>query len=130
MQYTYNAVGALEKVTQAVSGLSSGNTMSAEYTYSGDRITSMSHSGSVYTFEYNTFGNVTNIKVAGSADSENKQSIVSYGYDSKQRKNKKRVKKLKIMLDFMRTLWYHSQRLLRKPPFLKCCGAQIALHLI
>jgi len=88
MQYTYNAVGALEKVTQAVSGLSSGNTMSAEYTYSGDRITSMSHSGSVYTFEYNTFGNVTNIKVAGSADSENKQSIVSYGYDSKQRKNK------------------------------------------
>ena len=88
MQYTYNAVGTLEKVTQAVSGLSSGNTMSAEYTYSGDRITSMSHSGSVYTFEYNTFGNVTNIKVAGSADSENKQSIVSYGYDSKQRKNK------------------------------------------
>ena len=88
MQYTYNAVGALEKVTQAVSGLSSGNTMSAEYTYSGDRITSMSHSGSVYTFEYNTFGNVTNIKVAGSADSENKQSIVSYGYDSKQRNNK------------------------------------------
>ena len=88
MQYTYNAVGALERVTQAVSGLSSGNTMSAEYTYSGDRITSMSHSGSVYTFEYNTFGNVTNIKVAGSADSENKQSIVSYGYDSKQRKNK------------------------------------------
>lgn len=88
MQYTYNAVGALERVTQAVSGLSSGNTMSAEYTYSGDRITSMSHSGSVYTFEYNTFGNVTNIKVAGSADSENKQSIVSYGYDSKQRNNK------------------------------------------
>ena len=88
MQYTYNAVGALERVTQTVSGLSSGNTMSAEYTYSGDRITSMSHSGSVYTFEYNTFGNVTNIKVAGSADSENKQSIVSYGYDSKQRKNK------------------------------------------
>ena len=88
MQYTYNAVGALERVTQTVSGLSSGNTMSAEYTYSGDRITSMSHSGSVYTFEYNTFGNVTNIKVAGSADSENKQSIVFYGYDSKQRKNK------------------------------------------
>ena len=88
MQYTYNAVGALERVTQAVSGLSSGNTMSAEYTYSGDRITSMSHSDSVYTFEYNTFGNVTNIKVAGSADSENKQSIVSYGYDSKQRNNK------------------------------------------
>ena len=88
MQYTYNAVGALEMVTQAVSGLSSGNTMSAEYTYSGDRITSMSHSGSVYTFEYNTFGNVTNIKVAGSADSENKQSIVSYGYDSKQRNNR------------------------------------------
>ena len=88
MQYTYNAVGALERVTQTVSGLSSGNTMSAEYTYSGDRITSMSHSGSVYTFEYNTFGNVTNIKVAGSADSENKQSIVSYGYDSKQRNNK------------------------------------------
>ena len=88
MQYTYNAVGALERVAQAVSGLSSGNTMTAEYTYSGDRITSMSHSGSVYTFEYNTFGNVTNIKVAGSADSENKQSIVSYGYDSKQRNNK------------------------------------------
>ena len=62
--------------------------MTAEYTYSGDRITAMSHEGSVYTFEYNTFGNVTNIKVAGSADSANKQSIVSYGYDSKQRNNK------------------------------------------
>ena len=59
--------------------------MTAEYTYSGDRITSMSHNGSVYTFEYNSQGNVTDIKVSGSADSENKQSIVSYGYDSKQR---------------------------------------------
>ncbi len=38
-------------------------------------------------FKLQTFGNVTNIKVAGSADSENKQSIVSYGYDSKQRNN-------------------------------------------
>ena len=88
MQYTYNAVGALEKVTQAVSGLSSGSAMSAEYTYSGDRITSMSHSGSVYTFEYNPYGNVTDIKVAGSTDSANRQSIVSYGYDAKQRNNR------------------------------------------
>ena len=47
----------------------------------------MSHNGSVYTFEYNSQGNVTDIKVSGSADSENKQSIVSYGYDSKQRNN-------------------------------------------
>ncbi len=87
MQYTYNGVGALEQVTQTVNGLSNGSLMSAKYTYAGDRITTMSHNGTVYFFEYDHYGNVTNIKVGGSETTENKQSIVSYGYDGKQRNN-------------------------------------------
>lgn len=56
--YTYNAVGALQAVRR--------NTLvdpSAIYTYDGDRVTSISHGETVYSYEYDGYGNCTEIKV-------------------------------------------------------------------
>ncbi len=73
VEYTYNAVGALTQVSQLVSGLSNGTRMTANYTYDNDRITSISHSGTTYNFEYDAFGNQTVVKVGN-------QPLVSYTY--------------------------------------------------
>ncbi len=75
INYTYNAVGALVQVNQAVSNLTNGNAMNANYTYSHDRIISISHNGTTYNYEYDEFGNQTAVKVGT-------QSLVSYGYKS------------------------------------------------
>ena len=73
--YTYNAIGVLTQVTQAVSNLTNGNAMTANYTYLHDRITSISHNGTTYNYEYDEFGNQTAVKVGT-------QSLVSYEYES------------------------------------------------
>ena len=55
---TYNAVGALQAVSR--------NPLvdpSAVYTYDGDRVTSISHGETVYSYEYDGYGNCTEIKV-------------------------------------------------------------------
>ncbi len=77
IQYTYNAVGALTQVSQLVSGLANGTTMTANYTYSDDRITSISHLGTTYNFEYDDYGNQTCVKVG-------EQPLVSYSYNSRK----------------------------------------------
>ncbi len=77
IQYTYNAVGALTQVSQLVSGLTNGTTMTANYTYSDDRITSISHLGTTYNFEYDDYGNQTCVKVG-------EQPLVSYSYNTKK----------------------------------------------
>ena len=58
ISYTYNAVGALQAVRR--------NPLvdpSAVYTYDGDRVTSISHGETVYSYEYDGYGNCTEIKV-------------------------------------------------------------------
>ena len=70
----YNAVGYLRLINQAVSGLSNGTSISNEYTYSKDTITSITHNGFSYNFEYDVWGNDKDIKVGN-------QSYVTYSYD-------------------------------------------------
>jgi len=77
IEYSYNAMGALTQISQVVSDV----TMSTQYSYSKDRLTSVAHGGTAYTFEYNDFGNTTAVKLNDST------ALVSYGYDSKQRNN-------------------------------------------
>ena len=58
ISYTYNAVGALQAVRR--------NPLvdpSAIYTYDRDRVTSISHGETVYSYEYDGYGNCTEIKV-------------------------------------------------------------------
>lgn len=74
VEYT---VGALTQVSQLVSGLTNGTTMTANYTYSDDRITSISHLGTTYNFEYDDYGNQTCVKVG-------EQPLVSYSYNTKK----------------------------------------------
>lgn len=74
--YTYNAVGALTQVKQLVTDLSDNEgTLSLEtnYTYVDDKITSVSHNGTTYIFEYDHYGNLINTSVNGN-------TIVSYSY--------------------------------------------------
>lgn len=74
--YSYNAVGALTQVKQLVTDLSDNEgTLSLEtnYTYDDDRITSVSHGGTTYTFNYDHYGNLINTSVNGNA-------IVSHSY--------------------------------------------------
>lgn len=59
---TYDAVGNLISLSQSVSG----NTVSNVYSYSHDKIRSITHNGFSYTFEYDAWGNRTTVKVAGS----------------------------------------------------------------
>lgn len=74
--YSYNAVGALTQVKQLVTDLSDGEgTLSIEtnYTYADNRITSVSHGGTTYTFDYDHYGNLVNTSVNGN-------TIVSHSY--------------------------------------------------
>lgn len=74
--YTYNAVGALTQVKQIVTDLSDGEgtlRLETNYTYADDRITSVSHNGTTYSFEYDHYGNLVNTSVNGS-------TIVSHSY--------------------------------------------------
>ena len=73
--YSYNAMGMLTEVTQTVSNLVGGTSMTSNYTYEHDRIKSISHNGTTYNYEYDEYGNQTAVKVG-------EQSLVSYGYTS------------------------------------------------
>ena len=72
--YTYNAMNALTSVSKAVSGLSDNTaTMSTQYSYNNDRISSITHNGFSYNYEYDVWGNVTSVKIGNSP-------LVSYEY--------------------------------------------------
>lgn len=77
--YSYTALGALSEVSSVVSTLSGENkTLSTSYSYDGDRIETVSHNGSEYTFEYNSFGNIKTINVKSIAY----PAIVGYDLES------------------------------------------------
>lgn len=72
--YSYNAVGALLSVSQTATDLNNSNlTIKSDYTYNGDKLTSVSHDGTSYSFEYDHYGNTTSAKVNGN-------NIVNYTY--------------------------------------------------
>ncbi len=72
--FGYDAMSRLNKVTNTVDGLTSGNKMETSYKYDNDRIESITHNGFSYNYEYNVWGNPTAVKVG-------EQSLVSYTYD-------------------------------------------------
>ena len=65
--------GFLRRATQAVSGLSNGSAMTNDYVYTNDRITSITHNGFTYNFEYDIWGNETAVKVGS-------QTLAAYTY--------------------------------------------------
>lgn len=74
--YSYNAVGALTQVKQLVTDLSDGEgtlNLETNYTYANDRITSVSHGGTTYAFDYDHYGNLVSTSVNGN-------TIVSHSY--------------------------------------------------
>lgn len=98
VNFTYNSLGQLSQVSQTVSGLLEGNTMSNQYTYTDNKISSITHNGFTYNFTYDSYGNQTVVKINdqtyltneyGGADNDrlgkinysNGQSI-TYSYDA------------------------------------------------
>ncbi|MGI6746448.1 MAG: RHS repeat-associated core domain-containing protein [Acutalibacteraceae bacterium] len=74
VSYTYNAMRALVGVSQLVSNLSNGTSISNTYNYSNDRLTSITHNGFSYNFTYDTtWGTPTGVKVGS-------QNLVTYAY--------------------------------------------------
>lgn len=73
--YTYDAVGTVTGMSQSVSGLENGDSLSVSYTYdSGDRVRTINHNNFNYTFNYDPFGVLSSVKAAD-------KTIVSYAYD-------------------------------------------------
>ena len=79
INYTYNAVGLLKTVSQTVTNIVSGEkvNMLSEYTYDGDTLSQISHNGSVYSFDYDKYGNVKNVKISG-------HSLAEYSYNNSE----------------------------------------------
>lgn len=76
VSYGYNAIGMLTSVSQDVTNILTGNTvtMNSEYSYKNDRIKSITHNGFSYTYDYDIYGNIESISVG---DTE----LVSYEYN-------------------------------------------------
>lgn len=87
--FSYTPVGALKEVTRTVSGLTDNvSNISASYTYSHDRITSVTHNGVKYNFTYNSFGNVKKVDMEILSDNSS-NNLIAYDYsnDSNQQLN-------------------------------------------
>ena len=76
VSYGYDAIGMLTSVSQDVTNVLTGNTvtMNTEYSYENDRIKSITHNGFSYTYDYDIYGNIESISVG---DTE----LVSYEYN-------------------------------------------------
>lgn len=76
VSYGYDAIGMLKSVSQDVTNVLTGNTvtMNTEYSYENDRIKSITHNGFSYTYDYDIYGNIESISVG---DTE----LVTYEYN-------------------------------------------------
>ena len=74
VNFGYDAMGNLTSLAQQVSGLTNGSVMQNTYGYTDDRITSITHNGFSYEFEYDTFGNQTQVKIGT-------LPLITYDYD-------------------------------------------------
>ena len=75
--YGYDAVGALSSVSQTVTNFLTDNAvaMQTQYAYENDRITSITHNGFSYNYDYDIYGNLSSIRV-------NNTPLVSYSYNN------------------------------------------------
>lgn len=90
--YLYTATGALKEVSRAVSGLTNSlENMNTKYSYSHDRITSVSHNGIKYNFTYNSFGNVKKV------DLENISDLISYKYSNDYKQNLNSIESISVL---------------------------------
>lgn len=82
INYTYNAVGLLRTVSQTVTNIMTGESvdMVSTYTYDGDNLIEINHSGSVYSFDYDLYGNISNVSIGN-------QSLASYKFNSNNQLN-------------------------------------------
>lgn len=86
--YSYTATGALREVSRVVSGLSdSASKISATYSYSHDRIVSITHNGIRYNLTYNSFGNVKKVDLENLLSSNNPNNLISYDYSKDFKQN-------------------------------------------
>lgn len=76
VSYGYDAIGTLKTVSQDVTNVLTGNTvtMNTEYGYENDKIKSVTHNGFSYNYEYDIYGNVESISVG-------ETKLVSYAYN-------------------------------------------------
>lgn len=76
ISYGYDAIGMLTSVSQDVTNVLTGNTvtMNTAYSYENDRIKSITHNGFSYTYDYDIYGNIESISVG---DTE----LVTYEYN-------------------------------------------------
>lgn len=86
--YSYTPIGALKEVSRVISDSeNSDEKISASYTYSHDRITSITHNGIKYNLTYNSFGNVKKVDLEPLSNSDNKNSLISYDYSKDYKQN-------------------------------------------
>ena len=62
INYTYNAMGVLVKVSQTISAAQE-ESYDVNYIYSNDKLTSINHNNATYVFEYDDFGNCIKTKI-------------------------------------------------------------------
>lgn len=80
--FSYTPTGALKEVSRTVSGLTDNvQNLSASYTYSHDRITSVIHNGVKYNFTYNSFGNVKKVDMEVLSD-DSSNDLIAYDYSN------------------------------------------------
>ena len=85
--YGYDAIGTLTSVSQDVTNVLTGNTvtMNTEYGYENDRIKSVTHNGFSYNYNYDIYGNVESITVG-------ETELVSYKYNQDYYNNISEIK--------------------------------------
>lgn len=86
VNYSYTPVGMLSKISQEITPITSNAeaskiTISNEYAYAGDKVSSITHNGFTYNFIYNDYGECQVVKVG-------EQLLVSYTYNDNQSLNK------------------------------------------
>ena len=81
-EYKYTPVGALKEVSTVVSGLTDNiNELKTSYSYSKDRIKTISHNGMTYSFDYNSFGNIKSVGWATvPSDEVESNQLIAYDY--------------------------------------------------
>ena len=76
ISYGYDAIGMLTSVSQTVTNVINNSqvNMNTTYSYENDKISSITHNGFSYNYEYDIYGNVKSISVGGN-------SLVTYSYN-------------------------------------------------
>lgn len=74
--FEHDPMGNITLVSQSVSGLSNGSTMSNSYTYTNNKVTAITHNGFTYHFAYDEWGSETTVSIGDD------QILASYTYGS------------------------------------------------